>query len=103
MARPVRLLVALLLSAAVLAATWGWYVAHPSLWPEYRQATALIAAIEQFKSSHGRLPADISQLPEPNKLRYGRVFYQATGQTDYEVWFGRSLGESYTYDSSSRS
>ena len=98
--RPVRISI---LVAFAAAATWGWYVTHPNLWPEYHQATSLIAAIEQFKSTHGRLPIGVSELPATEFSQPSRVFYQPSGNGSYEVWFGRSLGESYTYDSSSRS
>ncbi len=91
-----------ILGVLVLTATWGWYVTHPALWPEYRQANALIGAIEQFKSAQGRLPANLSELPTPYSSESSPVFYQVT-HDGYEVWFGRSLGESYTYDSLSRS
>ena len=43
------------------------------------------------------------ELPVLPASEEGPVFYQATGGNSYEVWFGRSLGESYTYDSSSQS
>ena len=99
----VRLAGASFIGALALSAAWGWYVMHPSLWPEYRQATALIDAVEQFRSAHGRLPISASELRPQSESIEGMVFYQVTSSQSYEVWFGRALGESYTDDSSSRS
>ena len=79
-----------------------WYAAHPGLWPQYRQANALIEGVEQFRSANGRLPSSLMELPGQPASETGPVYYQTTGE-GYQVWFGRSLGESYIYDSSSRS
>jgi len=88
--------------ALALALAWIWYVAHPPLWPQYRQANTLIEAVEQFRSTNGRFPSSLMELPGQPASETGPVYYQTTGE-GYEVWFGRSLGESYIYDSSSRS
>ena len=87
--------------AALLAmfAAWRWYVAHPSLWPEYRQAIATIEQIEQFKAKHNRLPANLAEASGQPATEIDPIFYQPSTGSSYTVWFGRSLGESYTYDS----
>jgi hypothetical protein len=100
---PIRLLGTCVLGVLVAVAACGWYVTHPALWPEFRQATALIAAVEHYKSAHGRVPLNASELPGQSESEEGPVFYQATDRDRYQVWFGRSVGESYTYDSTSRS
>ena len=101
MGRPTRLMGAVLASSLVLAAAWTWYRSHPALWPEYRQANALIESVEQFKSASGHFPSSLSELPGHQESGAGPIYYQTTSG-GYEIWFGRSLGESYVFESSSR-
>ena len=101
MTRTVRQLVIGLAAIITSIAAWYWYINQPSLWPEYRQATEVIAAIEQFKASHGRLPASLTEASGLPDTESGPIYYEPSNSTDYQVWFGRSLGESYTYDSQS--
>ena len=103
MTRTVRLL-AISLSALVAATViWLWYRNHPTLWPEYRQAMNVISAVEKYKASHGRLPANISEVSDQPHSEAGPIYYAPSNNFRYTVWFGRSFGESYTYDSLSGS
>ena len=99
MTRTVRHVAIGLAALLGIFAAWSWYVAHPSLWPEYRQATAIIDQIEQFKAKHNRLPANLAEISAQPATEIGPIFYQPSLGSSYTVWFGRSLGESYTYDS----
>ena len=101
MTRRVRQLVIGFAALLTAIAAWCWYISHPMLWPQYRQATAAIAAIEQFKASHGRLPVSLAEVSGQPDSESGPIYYESSNSTDYVVWFGRSLGESYTYDSQS--
>ena len=103
MTRTVRQLVIGLLVLVAAAALWLWYRNHPTFWPEYRQAVQVISAVERYKASHGRLPTSIAEASDLPDSENGPVYYEPSGNSGYTVWFGRSLGESYTYDSLSGS
>ena len=101
MTRTVRQLVIVLATLLAAIAAWRWYIDHPTLWPKYRQAKEIVAEIEQFKASHGRLPTSLTEINGQSQSEADPIYYQPFNETDYVVWFGRSLGESYTYDSQS--
>ena len=101
-ARALRYAVNGLLALIALAGAWGWYESHPEWWPQYRKGQELIARVEAYRKAHGRLPASQEEVA-PEIDESGPAYYDRTGDQTYIVWFGRSLGESYTYDSSTGS
>jgi hypothetical protein len=69
-------------------------------WSDFRTGNRIIAQVEAFRQSHGRLPETLEEvgITDPNP----RVFYRKTNDHEYVVWFGISVGESEAYDSSTR-
>ena len=58
----------------------------------------MIARVEAFRASHGRLPENLEEIgindPDLN------LYYRKVSEEEYEVWFGaHSVGESETYSS----
>jgi hypothetical protein len=60
----------------------------------------IISRVETYRNTQGRLPEALDEIGigDPDV----RVYYKKTGNSDYIVWFGTSLGESETYDSHTR-
>ena len=92
-----------LVGAVALIASWIGYARHPELWSRYRDGLATVSAIEHFQREHGRLPDHLSEISGVSSTEEGPIYYMRKSPTRYIVWFSRSLGESFTYDSSSRS
>lgn len=65
------------------------------------QGDELIARIESFKRRNDRLPRTISELGLEEKLE-GPIYYQQQDSSSYIIWFGMELGESITYDSTTK-
>ena len=65
-----------------------------------REGNAVIAQIEAFRSEHHKLPVSME---EAGALQADpkRIYYEPCNDHMYLVWFGTTLGESMTYDSSS--
>jgi hypothetical protein len=83
--------------AVLLAAAASWAI--PELSPRYRTAVALVESVEEFRRIRGRLPLSHEEL-DPSITESGPAYYELQGPRRYTVHFGLSLGESYTYDSS---
>jgi hypothetical protein len=81
----------------VAATRWPWVFD----WREMRQANRVITAVDSFQVRSGRLP---ETLPETgiDMSRVPDVFYRKTTDGEYIVWFGTVLGESATYESSTK-
>jgi hypothetical protein len=83
---------------AIAATRWPWVFD----WGEVRRANKVIAAVNSYQAEHGRLPETLTEvgIEDPDSLD---VFYRKTSDGTYIVWFGTVLGESATYESSTRS
>ena len=62
------------------------------------KADVVIGKIEAFQKANGRLPESLSEVGITKKEE-GPVYYQKKNSSSYEIWYGTSLGESETYDS----
>lgn len=62
------------------------------------EANKIIVKIDDFKSRNHRLPESLSEIGIVED-ETGPIYYQKIDDTNYEVWFGRELGESTTYHS----
>jgi hypothetical protein len=84
----------------------GWlcidFMKSPWRWDEYKLGNELIQKIEQFRNSNGRLPRDIREVAPEYWDEGGPLYYDKIDDRDYIVWFGLSLGESYTYESKTK-
>jgi hypothetical protein len=58
----------------------------------------IINKIENYKNTKGVLPSSLNDIGVEEKLE-GPLYYQKIDSTKYLIWFGTTLGESYTYDS----
>jgi predicted PurR-regulated permease PerM len=66
-----------------------------------KQGNEIIQEIEQYQSQHGSLPASLNDIGFEVKME-GPIYYQVVDSSEYEVWFGRSLGESFIYNSKAK-
>ena len=64
---------------------------------EHKAGKEIIARVEQFRNSTGRLPEAISDVGL--KENESCPCYCKTSNDSYIVWYGTTLGESDTYDS----
>ena len=85
---------------------WAAYAVAATRWPwvfdrgEVRRANKVIAAVNSLLAQHGRLP---EALPEAGIVSDSfDVYYRKTSDSTYIVWFGTVLGESATYESSTK-
>ena len=64
---------------------------------KHKAGDKVVAKVEQFRKSNGRLPHDLSDvgINEDGSC----PCYCKTGEGSYIVWYGTRLGESDTYDS----
>jgi hypothetical protein len=69
-------------------------------WRDFRTGNEIISRVEAFRKSHGYLPESLEDVgvTDPDL----KVFYRKTGENEYLVWFGTTLGESETYNSSAK-
>lgn len=67
---------------------------------EFRTGNEIVSHVETFRIKNRRLPENLEEIgikdPDLN------VFYRKISPDEYCVWFGRSLGESETYNSRGR-
>ena len=76
---------------------WPWIFYRS----EVRQANELIASVNSFQSRYGRLPNSLTDMGLDNS-ESGPIYYRKTSNSTYIVWFGTMLGESSTYESSTK-
>jgi hypothetical protein len=82
----------------MMAATrWPWIFD----WGDIRQANKVIASVNSFQSRNGRLPNTLADMGLEDS-ESGPVYYRKTSDRTYIVWFGTVLGESATYESSTK-
>jgi len=82
---------------AIAATRWPWVFD----WEEIRRANKVIAAVNSYQVQHGRLPESLSDVGIQDSDALG-VYYRRESSGTYIVWFGTVLGESATYDSSTK-
>ena len=95
----------LVVLAVSLVLTWRWSTQPgwaSSLWyrSEYRESLNIIYKVEDFRREKGRLPVSLNDLGMSESLQ--RPCYQRLSASEYQVWFGTSLGESLIYDSATQ-
>jgi hypothetical protein len=64
---------------------------------ERKASNEIVAKVEHFRKSTGRLPNDLSDIGL--KENESCPCYCKTSNDSYIVWYGTTLGESDTYDS----
>jgi len=64
---------------------------------ERKASDRIVARLENFKKSNGRLPNALSEIGVDDNESC--PCYCKTGDNSYIVWYGTTLGESDTYDS----
>ncbi|MBJ2173778.1 hypothetical protein JBL43_05980 [Aureibaculum sp. A20] len=64
-------------------------------------AKIIIEKVEQFKTEQNRLPKNVSEIGLI-ELENSKAFYEKKTDSTYIVWFGLSLGESKTYNSTTK-
>ena len=74
------------------------YWRNPWLRSEYKLGQQVIRKIEKFQAEHHRLPENMDEIEPKLFSEEGPICYQKLSANHYEIWFGLSLGESYTYD-----
>jgi len=62
------------------------------------EANRIIVKIDDFKGRNQRLPGSLSEIGIVENEE-GPIYYKKINDTNYEIWFGRELGESTTYRS----
>lgn len=66
------------------------------------EGNTIIDKIEIFKQSNKRLPNSLNELGIQEKMN-GPFYYEKNDSTNsYLVWYGTILGESVTYDSTTK-
>ena len=66
-----------------------------------KYAELIIEKVEQFKTEKNRLPKNVSEIGLV-ELENSKAFYERKTDSTYIVWFGLSIGESKTYNSSKK-
>ncbi len=84
----------------VAAAIFLWQPTWLFHWSDFRTGNEIISRVEAFRESHGHLPETLEEVgvTDPNP----RVNYQKNNNHEYVVWFGIAVGESETYNSSTK-
>ena len=67
---------------------------------DFREGNFIAKRVEAFRNERGRLPDDLEEIGA--KGLSDRVFYQKVDDENYEIWFSTYLGESETYESSTK-
>ena len=64
------------------------------------ESKSMIEKVEEYKKVNGFYPKKISDVGFPEPDESGPIFYEPKdSNTSYEIYFGMSLGESFTYNS----
>jgi type II secretory pathway pseudopilin PulG len=58
----------------------------------------VVNRVEAYRSRKGKLPESLTDLGLEERME-GPIYYEKRDSLHYYVWFGTSLGDSYTYDS----
>ena len=96
-----RIAVLAVVAWSALAIAIGLFVWEPD-WlfhrDELRAGNEIVARVEAFRTSHGRLPESLEDIGiNDTDLE---VYYRKVSEEEYIIWFGKySLGESETYNS----
>lgn len=69
---------------------------------QYRkEGGCMISAVEKFRTTHNRLPENMSELGMGDDSGFG-PFYVKRDSNKYEVFFGLGFDENYVYDSDTK-
>ena len=77
----------------------GW-VSRIRYREQYRVSNEIISRVETFKERSGLAPASLDEVGVVENDRC--PCYQRISPSEFEVWFGTSLGESIIYESETR-
>ena len=67
----------------------------------FKKANEVIQKIEDYRKCKGKLPESIEDIGETCD-EGGPIFYDKIDDTNYEVWFGTTLGSSCVYKSETK-
>lgn len=70
-------------------------------WQKYKIANKYIEKIEQFRQQNQRLPSSLEEIGEITSEK-GPIYYQKLSETEYQIWFGTTVGESIIYNSKTK-
>ena len=62
---------------------------------------AIVSKIEEFRRIHGRLPNSLSEVAV-EESESGPYYFCKSGDNNYILWYGTSLGESDSYNSQTK-
>jgi len=66
-----------------------------------REGNRLVSSIETYRQRHNYPPLSLAELGNGDAESHG-FFYERCSESRYVVWFGTTLGESMSYDSSTQ-
>jgi hypothetical protein len=66
-----------------------------------RKGEDAVRQIEEFRQSHHRLPSSLSEIGIEDS-EADPIYYNRVDDRNYCVWYGTTLGESVTYESTKR-
>jgi hypothetical protein len=69
--------------------------------PKQRQGEHIQRLVEDFRQSQHRLPSSLNELGITD-FEFGPIYYEVVDDRDYCLWYGTSLGESVSYNSTTR-
>lgn len=99
--RSIKTLLVILALLLTLAAGTYWLL---PIWRErqlIRQAEPIQASLESYRQQYGQYPDSLKQIGIV-VWEDGPIYYQRRSDTSYILWFGRELGESTVFDSTTR-
>jgi len=68
---------------------------------KYAKGNETAAQIEKFRKEKDRLPDSLNEIGIEEKEE-GPIYYQKKSESRYELWFGKQLSESTTFDSDTK-
>lgn len=63
-----------------------------------RQSEPIRASLENYRQQHGRYPTSLAEIGIVERDD-GPIYYRRESESTYILWFGTTLGESKTYQS----
>jgi hypothetical protein len=87
----------ILISVLLLFATYSCSIEND----REKYAELIIEKVKYFKKEKNRLPKNVSEIGLV-ELENSKAFYEKKTDSTYIVWFGLSLGESKTYNSTTK-